>query len=130
MLTAISSSSAPGACSFRSCTLWAFYAFLVQLVWPMIALGWVTNIFQRGAASMGRLNYILTAEAGINDASATSPDASASRLQPRDGDPPESAASESTIRGEIEFRHLTFTYPTASNGSAGAAVLHDINLHI
>ena len=31
----------------------AFYMFLIQLVWPMIALGWVTNIFQRGAASMG-----------------------------------------------------------------------------
>jgi len=111
-------------------TLWAFYAFLVQLVWPMIALGWVTNIFQRGAASMGRLNYILTAEAGINDASATSVDASASRLQPRDGDLPEPAATETTIHGEIEFRHLTFTYPTASNGSAGVPVLHDINLHI
>jgi ATP-binding cassette, subfamily B, multidrug efflux pump len=111
-------------------TLWAFYAFLVQLVWPMIALGWVTNIFQRGAASMGRLNYILTAEAGINDASATSVDASVSRLQPRDGDAPELAASESTIRGEIEFRHLTFTYPTASNGSTGVPVLHDINLQI
>jgi len=34
----------------------AFNGFLTQLVWPMIALGWVTNIFQRGAASMGRLN--------------------------------------------------------------------------
>ena len=111
-------------------TLWAFYAFLVQLVWPMIALGWVTNIFQRGAASMGRLNYILTAEAGINDASATSVDPSKSRLQPRDGDLPEPVAPESKIRGEIEFRHLTFTYPTASNGSAGVPVLHDINLHI
>ena len=31
----------------------AFYAFMVQLVFPMIALGFVTNIFQRGAASMG-----------------------------------------------------------------------------
>jgi ATP-binding cassette, subfamily B, multidrug efflux pump len=111
-------------------TLWAFYAFLVQLVWPMIALGWVTNIFQRGAASMGRLNYILTAEAGINDAGATSVDLSVSRLQPRDDDPPEPAASESTIHGEIEFRHLTFIYPTASNGSAGVPVLHDINLRI
>jgi ATP-binding cassette subfamily B protein len=111
-------------------TLWAFYAFLVQLVWPMIALGWVTNIFQRGAASMGRLNYILTAEAGINDASATSVDPTAARLQPRDGDLPEPAASKTTIRGEIEFRHLTFTYPTASNGSAGVPVLHDLNLHI
>src|SRR4029077_13610555 len=40
----------------------AFYAFLGVLMWPMIALGWVTNIFQRGAASMGRLNYILHAK--------------------------------------------------------------------
>jgi ATP-binding cassette, subfamily B, multidrug efflux pump len=111
-------------------TLWAFYAFLVQLVWPMIALGWVTNIFQRGAASMGRLNYILTAEAGINDASATSMDPSAGRLQPRDGDSPEPTMPESTIRGEIQFRHLTFRYPTASNGSTGVPVLHDINLHV
>src|ERR1700730_17777171 len=92
----------------------AFYMFLIQLVWPMIALGWVTNIFQRGAASMGRLNYIMNAEPGINDAGASSPDPSASRLQPRDGDLSEPAAPESTIRGEIEFRHLTFTYPTAS----------------
>ncbi len=45
----------------------AFNGFLTQLVWPMIALGWVTNIFQRGAASMGRLNYILTAEPNIDD---------------------------------------------------------------
>jgi ATP-binding cassette, subfamily B, multidrug efflux pump len=111
-------------------TLWAFYAFLVQLVWPMIALGWVTNIFQRGAASMGRLNYILTAEPGINDAGATSVDPSASRLQPRDGDLQEPAAPESKICGEIEFRHLTFTYPTASNGSKDTPVLQDINLRI
>ena len=40
-----------------------FNTYLGFLVWPMIALGWVTNIFQRGAASMGRLNYILTAQA-------------------------------------------------------------------
>lgn len=111
-------------------TLWAFYAFLVQLVWPMIALGWVTNIFQRGAASMGRLNYILTAEPGINDASATSTGHSTIRLQPRDGNSPETTATQSTICGEIEFRHLTFTYPTATNGSAGVPVLCDINLHI
>src|SRR5207245_1841403 len=35
----------------------AFNGFLTVLVWPMIALGWVTNIFQRGAASLARLNY-------------------------------------------------------------------------
>src|SRR5216684_324149 len=44
----------------------AFNTYLGQLVWPMIALGWVTNIFQRGAASMGRLNYILAAQPQID----------------------------------------------------------------
>ena len=93
-------------------TLWAFFSFLVQLVWPMIALGWVTNIFQRGAASMGRLNYILSAEPGIADTA-------------------EAAAGRGLeIRGEIEFRRLTFTYPTATNGSAGVPVLRDINLRV
>ena len=46
-------------------TLWSFYAFLGVLIFPIIALGWVTNIFQRGAASMGRLMYVLTAEPNI-----------------------------------------------------------------
>ncbi len=41
-------------------------------------------------------------------------------------------AAESAIQGEIEFRHLTFTYPTARNedGTGGGPVLHDINLHV
>src|SRR3989475_838574 len=51
----------------------AFNGYLAVLVWPMIALGWVTNIFQRGAASMGRLNFILTAKPNIDDRSATLP---------------------------------------------------------
>lgn len=37
----------------------AFGVYLMQLIWPMIALGWVVNLFQRGAASMGRLNSLL-----------------------------------------------------------------------
>ena len=49
----------------------AFYAYMVQLVFPMVALGFVTNIFQRGAASMGRLNYILDARPAIYDAGGT-----------------------------------------------------------
>jgi ATP-binding cassette subfamily B multidrug efflux pump len=101
----------------------AFFFYLNQLVWPMIALGWVTNIFQRGAASMGRLNFILTAKPNIDDRFAA---------LPRDVAP----------RGEIEFRGLTFTYPTTlsgadgsngsgkSNGSSPHAVLSDINLKI
>jgi ATP-binding cassette, subfamily B, multidrug efflux pump len=93
-------------------TFWAFFSFLVQLVWPMIALGWVTNIFQRGAASMGRLNYILSAEPRISDAAESA------------------AVREPDINGAIEFRRLTFTYPTAANGSAGVPVLRDIDLHV
>ena len=48
----------------------AFYTYMGQLAFPMIALGFVTNIFQRGAASMRRLNYILEARPAINDAQA------------------------------------------------------------
>jgi ATP-binding cassette, subfamily B, multidrug efflux pump len=97
----------------------AFYTFMTRLIFPMVALGFVTNIFQRGGASMGRLNYILDSEPKINDAAAV-----------RD------KAGE--IRGEIEFRNLTFTYPTVrsdtdgtkSNGSAAInkPVLQDISL--
>jgi ATP-binding cassette subfamily B protein len=111
-------------------TFWAFYAFLVQLVWPMIALGWVTNIFQRGAASMGRLNYILNAEPNIGDASTQLQPIPARGKPARQRDFTESRGPESDIRGEIQFRNLTFAYPTASDGSAGVPVLRDINLHI
>jgi ATP-binding cassette subfamily B multidrug efflux pump len=100
----------------------SFNGYLTLLVWPMIALGWVTNIFQRGAASMGRLNYILTAQPQVDDRHAKVP------------------AGE-TPRGEIEFRNLNFTYPTTlagagangggkTNGNGAHPVLHDINLKI
>jgi len=100
----------------------AFYAFMVQLIFPMVALGFVTNIFQRGAASMGRLNYILDAKPSINDSAV----------------PTRATQRETPMRGEIEFRHLDFTYPTGreiTNGKengrpAGTPVLHDINLRI
>jgi ATP-binding cassette, subfamily B, multidrug efflux pump len=99
----------------------AFNGYLTQLVWPMIALGWVTNIFQRGAASMGRLNYILTAQPNIDDRSAKVP-------------------ADAMPQGEIEFRNLTFSYPTTltggangkapANGNGKSAVLHNINLSV
>ncbi|MGH9683215.1 MAG: ABC transporter ATP-binding protein [Candidatus Acidiferrales bacterium] len=113
-------------------TLLAFYAFLTQLVFPVIALGWVTNIFQRGAASMGRLNFILNAEPRINDAAvpANPPSAVAGNGDAQSGAMirEDSLESSMPIFGEIEFRHLTFAYPTMSNGSQNEPVLRDINL--
>ena len=48
----------------------AFNTYMVQLTWPVIALGWVINIFQRGTASMGRINEILSEQPEIRDISA------------------------------------------------------------
>ena len=81
----------------------AFNTYMVQLTWPVIALGWVINIFQRGTASLGRIHQLMTEKAEIVDAPNIS-----SRLEPE---------------GEIEFRNLNFAYN-------GTPVLHDINLRI
>jgi ATP-binding cassette subfamily B multidrug efflux pump len=83
----------------------AFYTYLGQLVWPMIALGWVTNIFQRGAASMGRLTYILQARPQIDDRYAK-------------------VAAGVSPQGEIEFRHLSFRFPTTMAGNGAMAAPH------
>jgi ATP-binding cassette subfamily B protein len=99
-----------------------FNTYLGFLVWPMIALGWVTNIFQRGAASMGRLNYILAANPQIDDRGAKIP-------------------PSAKIQGTIEFRDLNFAYPTNITGNGTIShngngpnetrvVLKDINLEI
>jgi ATP-binding cassette subfamily B multidrug efflux pump len=92
-------------------TLLAFYAYLNQLIWPMIALGWVTNIFQRGAASMGRMQHVLEAKPEIDYRAA-------------------SQAADSTLRGDIEFRNLTFAHPNGAAGPEARPVLHGIDLLI
>jgi ATP-binding cassette, subfamily B, multidrug efflux pump len=77
----------------------AFHAYLMMLSWPMIAFGWVTNMLQRGMASWKRMLEVLETEPTIADA----------RLEP----PVASGFSRtSSIRGEIEFRDLTFAYGT------------------
>lgn len=81
-----------------------FNFYLTYLIWPTIALGWVINLYQRGMASMGRLNSILNTEPEIADAP---------------------GASDTAVYGAIEFRELTFTYPGASK-----PVLSDISLRI
>ncbi len=80
----------------------AFTVYLGMLAFPMIAMGWVVNLLERGRASMKRLNYILDAEPDIVDG-------------------PESLDLD--VQGEIEFRDLNFAYN-------GVPVLRDVSLRI
>jgi ATP-binding cassette subfamily B multidrug efflux pump len=81
----------------------AFSVYMVQLTWPMIAVGWVVNLFQRGTASIVRIDELLKQQPDIAD---------------------EPTAVATPITGEIEFRNLNFAYPD------GPPVLQDINLRI
>lgn len=110
-------------------TFLSFYAFLIQLIFPMIAIGFVTNIFQRGAASMGRLNYILRATPNIRNNALSQYEAAVTAA---DGNGQRQVNSESKdqILGEIEFCHLNFAYPSGSDAAPNPTVLHDINLRI
>src|SRR5271165_4804881 len=85
----------------------AFNTYVVQLTWPIISLGWVISLFQRGTASMRRIQSILAEQPEITDA----------------GVPPVSAPSE--IFGEIEFRDLSFHYgETLTAVERGAGRVH------
>jgi len=88
----------------------AFNTYMVQLTWPIIALGWVINIFQRGTASMGRINQILVEKPEIADSEEVKRSAGETLVA-------------KPIRGEIEFRNLSFSYNSTP-------VLRDINLRI
>ena len=80
-----------------------FSYYLARLSFPMIALGWVTNLWQQGRASMDRLDEIFD-------------------RRPQISDPPDPVVLE-PVSGRIEFRDVTFAYN-------GAPVLHDITLTI
>ena len=80
----------------------AFSMYLTMLVWPMIALGWIVNLFQRGEASMGRLNVVLRAQPAVQA--------------------PSEPAPIPKVRGEVEFRGVSFRYPGTER-----AVLEDVS---
>ncbi|MBI4853826.1 MAG: ABC transporter ATP-binding protein [Acidobacteria bacterium] len=79
-----------------------FNLYLTLLIWPMIALGYVVSLYQRGMASLKRINSILNTEATIKN---------------------EPKSTISIIKGTIEFRNLTFSYKEKP-------VLKNINLKI
>jgi ATP-binding cassette, subfamily B, multidrug efflux pump len=84
----------------------AFNAYMIQLIWPIIAVGWVVNIFQRGTASVKRIDELLDEKPSIDDRNADT-----------------SIPSEIVLRGDIEFRHLNFSY-------GDMPVLRDIELRV
>jgi len=123
----------------------AFNTYMMQLTWPIIALGWVINIFQRGTASMGRIHSIMSEQPEIADEPTLSsksdekggaPDVrglGAPALSPSLGD----RVGDSEIRGDIEFRDLSFRYGKtlrAEQNGHGAhgdeLVLRNINLRV
>jgi ATP-binding cassette subfamily B protein len=107
----------------------AFNTYMVQLMWPVIALGWVINIFQRGTASMGRINEILTEQPeiadeigiGSSDHRVIGPSQITRSSITRSPDDPITRSHD--LVGEVEFRDLNFAYN-------GVPVLNGINLHI
>jgi ATP-binding cassette subfamily B protein len=89
----------------------AFNTYMVMLTWPVIALGWVVNLWQRGTASVVRIDELLSDKPTIDNAAA---------------DP--SIPADLTLRGDIEFRDLSFSY---SGSDAGRAeVLHSLSLKV
>jgi len=93
----------------------AFFAYLTMLAWPMIAFGWVTNMLQRGMASWKRMLEVLDtvpAIADIQPASTQNTQRSPISLSKEDLIAANAASSPAnfTVRGEIEFRNLTFSY--------------------
>jgi ATP-binding cassette subfamily B multidrug efflux pump len=89
----------------------AFNTFMIMLTWPIIALGWVVNLVQRGTASVVRIHELLTEEPSIHDAIV---------------DP--AISPKLRLRGEISIRDLNFSYRDTSGQMVEA--LHDISLEI
>jgi ATP-binding cassette subfamily B protein len=85
----------------------AFNAYLGYLAWPTVALGWIVNVFQRGAGALDRLDEVLEARPDV----------------PPSAD--ETAEEESPLSGSVEIRHLCFAY-----APGGPPVLHDVSLTI
>ncbi|MFD2169108.1 ABC transporter ATP-binding protein [Tumebacillus lipolyticus] len=82
-----------------------FNTYLGLMTWPMMAIGWVINMWQRGAASMKRINEVLRTLPEIND--------------------DQDLAAKEDLEGNIEFKNLTFTYPGSE-----LPVLKDISISV
>ncbi len=82
----------------------AFNSYLGMLIWPITAIGWVANMFQRGFVSLERINTIMDETPEITD---------------------ESVVEKASVKGSVEFKNLDFTYPGTER-----SVLSNINISI
>lgn len=83
-----------------------FMAYMTMLTWPMVGLGWVVNLVQRGTASLERLNELLQSPVGISDSEKTD-------------------FGVNSIRGHLEFENVTFSYPGSER-----PVLVDVDIYV
>lgn len=83
----------------------SFGIYLAMLIWPMMAIGWVTNLFQRGSAAFVRIQSILKTAPAVAD--------------------PEQATVLAHVRGALEFRDVSFRYPGTER-----LVLEDVSFRI
>jgi ATP-binding cassette subfamily B protein len=88
----------------------AFISYLGLLTWPMMAMGWVINLIQRGKASLDRINEIL-------------------QTQPEIADMP-GAKSVRRIQGEVVFKNVEFSYNSGANKNGDLTVLNGIDINI
>lgn len=89
----------------------AFNSYLGMLIWPITALGWVANIFQRGSVSLKRINAIMDEVPEIADKSVVKTGAAGRGS----GETPDESPKTLAVEGAIEFRNLSFTYPGSEN---------------
>ncbi|MDQ6661548.1 MAG: ABC transporter ATP-binding protein/permease, partial [Chloroflexota bacterium] len=82
-----------------------FTGYLAQLTWPMIAFGWVVNLFQQGSASMKRINEVMHQLPSIREPETTH------------------FKNRQSLAGKVEFRHVSFSYDERE-------ILHDINISV
>ena len=103
-----------------------FMVYMVQLTWPMIAIGWVVNLFQRGTASIVRIDALLRAQPSIENTSHLSfaePGFPATENHSR-WNVETSSVVPSSLQGDVQFCDLSFAY------ESGPAVLRNISIHI
>jgi ATP-binding cassette subfamily B protein len=83
----------------------SFGIYLAMLIWPMMAIGWVTNLFQRGAAALARIQAIRHTQPAVTE--------------------PVHATVLPHVRGAVEFRAVSFRYPGSER-----LVLEDVSFRI